>query len=472
MNYGSLTPITKYRTRNSWHWSSRFFTSRVIRSPTESDEELRIFIVAGEVSGDIIGSRLMASLKLLSPVNVKFAGVGGSLMVKEGLQSQFPMEDLAVMGVWELVPHIQKFWVRLKQATQSALDFQAHVIVTVDSKGFSFRLLKYIRAGCAQRGLACPVCVHYVAPSFWAWKGGEKRLKGLRNIVDHILCILPFEEEICKMNGLAATFVGHPILEDVFNKYAGDNLERSKWKVVGDGAKFRKENGLSADATIISLLPGSRIQEVDHMLPIFGQALGELKHNFNDLTAAIPVAPNEQVAKSVKKFTERWTVPVVLLSGESLESIYNAFDASIAALSTSGTAVLQLQLARLPCVVAYRASLLTEWLIQFRTKLSYISLPNILMDSTVLPEALFSECTPSRLAIMIRQLVQNEHLQNQQAIAAEKIFDILKPPVKHLSGVSFQWTNSSQLLQKLRAPTPSGSHTIPCLFSCRFSLKY
>ncbi|KAH9313644.1 hypothetical protein KI387_022271, partial [Taxus chinensis] len=377
-------------------------------------------MVSGEVSGDVIGSRFMTSLKLLSPINVKFAGVGGSLMIREGLQSQFPMEDLAVMGIWELLPHIHKFWVRLKQATQSALDFGPHVIVTVDSKGFSFRFLKYIRARCAQKGLACPVCVHYVAPSFWAWKGGEERLKGLGNIVDHILCILPFEEEICKTNGLAATFVGHPILEDVFNDHAGYNLERSKWKVSGDGAKFRKEHGLSSDTIIISLLPGSRMQEVDRMLPIFGRTLEELKNTFNDLTAAIPVAPNRLVAKSVSKIIERWSIPVVLLSGESLEATYNAFDASMAALSTSGTAVLQLQLAQLPCVVAYRANLLTEWLIKFRTKLRYISLPNILMDSAVLPEALFSECTPTQLASLIRQLVQNEHLQKQQAVAAEK----------------------------------------------------
>ncbi|KAF6159180.1 hypothetical protein GIB67_032797 [Kingdonia uniflora] len=178
------------------------------------DGELRVFIVAGEVSGDSIASRLMASLKSLFPLPIRFSGVGGSLMAGEGLQSLFPMEDIAVMGIWELLPHINNIRVKLKIAIESALLFQPHIVVTVDSKGFSFRLLRKLRARCDQRGLNCPLHIHYVAPSFWAWKGGEARLKELKDFVDHVLCILPFEEEVCRSNGLDATFVGHPILED------------------------------------------------------------------------------------------------------------------------------------------------------------------------------------------------------------------------------------------------------------------
>lgn len=446
---------------------ARLLSTRV-REVGKSEEELRVFIVAGEVSGDVIGSRLMASLKLLSSINVRFAGVGGVLMIREGLQSQFPMEDLAVMGIWEVVSHIQKFRVRLQQTTEAALGFQAHVVITIDSKGFSFRLLKQIHARCAQQQVARPLTFHYIAPSFWAWKGGEKRLKGLASIVDHMLCILPFEEEICKTNGLSATFVGHPILEDVVNYHTGEDPEISEWQVRGDGAKFRKEHGFSPGTPIITLLPGSRLQEVDRMLPIFSCTLELLKDTFHDLSAVIPVAPNQKVVNCVRNIVGRWSNPVVLIPGESLEATYSAFDASMVALGTSGTAILQLQLARLPCVVAYRASLLTEWIIQLRTKLCYISLPNILLDSEVLPEALFSACTPRRLASLIRQLAQNENLREQQAVAAEKVFDILSPPMKDLSSVFFQGFKPPRLLQKLRTPTPSMIAAVTVLNSIKW----
>ncbi|CAK9141524.1 unnamed protein product [Ilex paraguariensis] len=139
------------------------------------------------------------------------------MMSNQGLKSLFPMEDISVMEIWELLPHLNKLRVNLKQTMEAALLFKPHVVVTVDSKGFSFRFLKQLRARYDQQALVClPPHFHYSAPSFWAWKGGEKRLKALSEFIDHVFCILPFEEEVCKVHGLAATFVGHPMLEDVW----------------------------------------------------------------------------------------------------------------------------------------------------------------------------------------------------------------------------------------------------------------
>lgn len=208
--------------------------------------ELRVFIVAGEVSGDTIASRLMTSLRTLSPVPVRFSGVGGSMMSKQGLKSLFPMEDIAVMGIWELFPHLMKIREKLKRTVEAAIVFQPHVVVTVDSKGFSFRLLKQIRARYRNDKLACPVHFHYVAPSFWAWKGGEERLKGLVEFVDHILCILPNEAEVCKSNGLAATFVGHPILEDTLELNAGKDASLLELKIQGSCKDFLIKNDIPA----------------------------------------------------------------------------------------------------------------------------------------------------------------------------------------------------------------------------------
>ncbi|XP_077222313.1 putative lipid-A-disaccharide synthase, mitochondrial isoform X2 [Tasmannia lanceolata] len=405
--------------------------------------ELRVFMVSGEVSGDSIASRLMASLKRLSPFPVHFCGIGGVLMGKEGLTSLYPMEDIAVMGVWELLPHLNKIRMKLKEAIEAALLFQPHVVVTIDSKGFSFRFLKQLRARCSQQGVISPVHTHYVAPSFWAWKGGETRLKGLSGFVDHILCILPFEEEVCSSNGLAATFVGHPILEDALNSISESCPRSNKWEVHGDGEGFRSKHGISSGATVITLLPGSRLQEVTRMLPIFLNTMEQLKNSFSELITVIPVAPNQHVENYIDRAIQTSTMPAILIPGSSRNLKYDAFSASRAALSTSGTAIMELQLARLPCVVAYRAHFLTEWLIRYKTKLQHMSLPNILLDSAVMPEALFQACTPINLVSFLSRVIHDDTLREEQMATADKIFELLCPSERNISNIVPQELRSS-----------------------------
>ncbi|PKA57950.1 putative lipid-A-disaccharide synthase, mitochondrial [Apostasia shenzhenica] len=198
----------------------------------------------------------MASLKRISSFPVRFAGVGGSgfhrslysaaaipLMCQEGLQSLFPMEDIAVMGIFELLPYLKKIRVRLKDAIDAAMLFQPHVVVTVDSKGFSFRLLNGIKARhtCNKDR---PVHVHYVAPSFWAWKGGERRLGKLAEFIDHMLCILPFEEGVCRLNGIAASYIGHPLVEDVLHLDMELHPHSGKWRFQGNNDAFRQQHGI------------------------------------------------------------------------------------------------------------------------------------------------------------------------------------------------------------------------------------
>ncbi|GKD59829.1 probable lipid-A-disaccharide synthase, mitochondrial [Tanacetum coccineum] len=210
-------------------------SSQTVVDLASKEGEMRIFLVAGEVSGDIIGSRLMSALKKLSPYPIRFAGVGGSMMEKHGLNSLFPIEDIAVMGIWELLPHLNKFQVRLKETVEVATLFRPHAVVTIDSKGFSFRLLKQLKA-----------------PSFWAWKGGEARLNGLSEFIDHVLCILPFEEETCRSHGVAATFVGHPVLEDILDLSMVDVANGTGW-VTG-------QNGLELKEVFLSTLACNGLQ--------------------------------------------------------------------------------------------------------------------------------------------------------------------------------------------------------------------
>ncbi|KAM3301569.1 putative lipid-A-disaccharide synthase, mitochondrial isoform X1 [Capsicum chacoense] len=291
------------------------------------DGELRVFIVAGEVSGDIIGSRVMTSLIKLSPFPVHFAGVGGNMMSKQGLNPLFPMEDIAVMGIWELLPYLNQFRVRLKQTIEAALSFNPHVILTVDAKGFSFRFLKHLRATCVQQGMVSPLHFHYVAPSFWAWKGGEARLKGLLQFVDHVLCILPFEAEVCRSNGLAATFVGHPTLEDI-PEFQGKDATERRYRIEGNAESFLTEYGISSRSPVISLLPGSRLQEVTRMFPIFSKTVKQLKGSFPNLVAAVHVAPNQNVEDYISKTVSKLPPSVVLVSGGSHQMKYNSFSVS------------------------------------------------------------------------------------------------------------------------------------------------
>ncbi|KAK6156221.1 hypothetical protein DH2020_010469 [Rehmannia glutinosa] len=442
-----------------------FLRRESVRDLASKDGELRVFIVAGEVSGDVIASRLMSSLKMLSPFPVRFAGVGGLTMSQQGLNSLFPMEDIAVMGIWELLPHLSMFRVKLKETVESALTFRPHVVLTVDSKGFSFRFLKQLRARYGVHRLASPQHFHYVAPSFWAWRGGESRLKGLLEFVDHVFCILPFEAEVCRSNGLAATFVGHPTLEDVLELKINKCVDK-EWKVQGDGEEFRRNYGISSvqaientsvsfeilqdmrESTIISVLPGSRLQEVTRMLSIFSRTMELLKDAFSELTAVIHVAPNKHVEEYISNAVCQWPVPAILVPGGSPCMKYNSFSASRVALCTSGTVAVELQLARLPCVVAYRAHLLTEWFIRYKAKIPYISLPNIVLDSPIIPEALFEACTPSRLAPLLMDLIQDESLRQKQVSAAGKFFNLLDP-LKRVSG------NSTERESLLLEYTPS-----------------
>ncbi|KAL9298857.1 putative lipid-A-disaccharide synthase [Arabidopsis thaliana] len=404
---------------------SSFQAAKAVIDKAAIDGELRVFIVSGEVSGDNIGSRLMSSLKKLSPLPIRFNGVGGSLMCKKGLNSLFPMEDLAVMGVWELLPHLYKFRVKLTETIDAAVKFKPHVVVTVDSKGFSFRLLKELRARYKQQRLDnCPVHFHYVAPSFWAWKGGESRLGGLSEFVDHLFCILPNEERVCREHEVEATFVGHPVLEDASEFNLVRTCKPQELKL--EGLSF-SEHSIPSDSTVISVLPGSRLQEVERMLPIFSKAMKLLKDPFPKLVTLIHVASNNQVDHYIGESLSEWPVPAILVPSGSTQLKYDAFGASQAALCTSGTVAVELQLAHLPSLVAYRAHFLTELLIRYKAKIPYISLPNILLDSPIIPEALFQACNPSNLASILERLLLDEKMRERQVVGAEKLIQLLHP---------------------------------------------
>ncbi len=360
-----------------------------------SEREPLIFIVSGEASGDNLAGRLMDALKRETGGRIRFAGVGGPESERQGLTSLFPMSDLSVMGLAEVLPHLPRLFRRLNETTAAARRLEPDAVVTVDSPGFCLRLAHHLR------GSGIPV-IHYVAPQLWAW--GPFRARKLQKRLDHIMALLPFEVPFFAQYGIPCSFVGHPALD------AG--VER------GDGPAFRKRHGLPAEAPLLVVLPGSRAGEVRRMLPVFGEALLRLKEKYPDLRIVIPVV--HSVDQLVKDITQAWPLDEVLII--DMAERYDAFAAADAALAKSGTVTLELALANVPMVVGYRVSPTSAFLVRrMGVSVEHASLVNLLAGRQVVPECLQEECTPDRLAEAADEILDSESARAQQLQAFKEV---------------------------------------------------
>ncbi len=334
--------------------------------------EPKIVLLATEPSGDVLGARLLVALRAASPAPVQFSGIAGPLMQAEGCPSLFPMAELSLMGLAEILPHLPRLLRRIRETVDFILNTQPDVVVTIDGPGFNFRVARALR----ERGYRGRL-MHLVAPSVWAWKPG--RARKIARWYDHLLTLLPFEPPYFTVHGLAATCIGHPILE------CGADT--------GDGDAFRARHGLAPSQPLLAVLPGSRRGEVSRLLPVFGAAVARLVRDLPGLVVAIPVVPH--VAESIRIATADWAARVVCVEQDEK---YDLMAASQAALAASGTVTLELALAGAPTVVAYRLHPLTWALARRLVKVKYASLVNILQDQMILPEFLQDACTPDALA--------------------------------------------------------------------------
>ena len=340
----------------------------------------RIFLVAGESSGDVLGARLIRALRRLTAAGdgpaISFSGVGGPMMEAAGLEtSLFPMRELSVMGLVEILPHAPRLLRRLRETARAVERLRPDLVVTIDSPGFAHRL--------AARLIACPATaaiprVHYVAPSVWAWRPG--RVFACKRHFHHLLALLPFEPPFFEKAGLPCDFVGHPVLESGADR--------------GDGPGFRQRHGIAPEAPLVCLLPGSRPGEAGRLLPVFGQAATLLHRRIPGLRIVTPVA--DPVRDQVLAALDGWPGQPVAVFDEREK--FDAMAASGAALAASGTVALELALARVPTVIAYRLSPLTYFLLRRMARVRYVHLLNILLDRAAAPERLQADCRPERLA--------------------------------------------------------------------------
>ncbi len=345
-------------------------------------KELRLFLVAGEHSGDALGGKLIAALKQRYDGALTLAGVGGEDMAHEGFSSLFPIEDVAVMGPMSILPRLPRIMRRVYQTVDAALAFKPDAVVIIDSPEFTHPIAKRIR----KRAPDIPI-IDYVSPSVWAWRPG--RAKRMRRYVDHVLALLPFEPDAhARLGGPACTYVGHPLIEKL------DAIEGA------DGAALSRRLGLAAEKPVLLVLPGSRTSEVTRLVDVFGDAVAQVSAK-QPIEVVIPAV--RHVRDLIVAKTASWAVRPHIVDAASADK-YAAMRLARAALAASGTVTLELALAQTPSVVAYRVDKLIANL-RFLLKVPSVVLANLVLGRNVYPEYLQEACTAEALSAAILPLL-------------------------------------------------------------------
>lgn len=361
------------------------------------DHAMKLFLIAGEPSGDKLGAALMAGLRQIAP-DVEFHGIGGPQMQAQGLVSLFPMEELSVMGLAEVLPRLRSLFRRRDEAAQAILDLKPDALITIDSPDFCLRVAAKVKAS-----HTLPV-IHYVAPSVWVWRAG--RAKKMARHVDHVLALLPFEPPYMQAAGMTCDFVGHPVVAEPA-------------PIPADVAALRTELDIPAGNRVLAVMPGSRQGEIARLAEPFGATIGLLSRD--DVSIVVPTVGHvhDQVVEAVA----RWPYRVHLLdprpfSPEEAEARKRAlFHMADAALAASGTVGLELGMAGCPGVVAYKMSPISTFLIRRMVKTKYVNLINILLDRPAVPELLMESCVPDSIAAALRPILDKPEVAAAQRAA-------------------------------------------------------
>ncbi len=361
---------------------------------------MKVFLIAGEPSGDALGGALMKGLSALNP-GVAFEGVGGPLMEAEGLQSRFPMEELSVMGLAEILPKYSQLKRRIAEIAAAVTTERPDVLITIDSPDFCLRVVRAARA--AHPDLPT---VHYVAPTVWAWRPG--RAAKMAPLIDHVLALFPFEPPYMQAAGMSCDFVGHPIAT-------------APRATPDDAAAFRAAHDIAPDQPLVLCLPGSRRGEVTRLAPRFNEALLRLRDREPSLRVALPTVRG--VAPIVREMSARWPDPPLVL--EETEDKRRAFAAADLALAASGTVSLDLAANRVPMVIAYDMHPFSRWLIGRMLKVRTVTLVNLVSETRAIPEFLGRDCQAEPIARMLVHLLESEAARAEQIAAMDATMERL-----------------------------------------------
>ena len=346
----------------------------------QSHSHLRIFCIAGEASGDVLGASIIGALKRQYGGTLELSGIGGPLLEKQGLQSIFPMEDLSVMGLVEVLSNLRCILKRIHQTVDKIIEYNPDIILTIDSPDFCFRVIERLK----KKGLSEAKAVHCVAPSVWAWRPG--RAKKVAKFLDMLLCLLPFEPPYFTKENLPAEFIGHPAIE---NK--SDNQQRQR-------ERFRTERHIPPDVKTIGLLCGSRRSEIERHTVLLARCLKKLKEEKGEFHVIVPSFPIFQ--PTIKKILlehlgHTFFDHIHFNLGQ--ENKWDSFTGMDMALAVSGTVGLELAIAGVPHAIVYKMNPVTWSLIKGRIQVRYAHLVNIMLDKPVIPEFIQGNATPEAI---------------------------------------------------------------------------
>ena len=352
---------------------------------------MKVFVIAGEASGDKLGGALMAGLRQLRP-DVQFDGVGGPLMQAQGLESRFPMDELSVMGLAEILPKYRALKARIRQMAEAIITTQPDVLITIDSPDFCLRVARLVRAASSVR------TVHYVAPTVWAWR--PRRAEKMAPYIDHVLALFPFEPPLMQAAGMACDFVGHPVVAE-------------------PEASEAEAAALGAEGTVMLILPGSRKGEVARLSDRFGVVAKRIKAAVPDVQFVIPTTGN--VHDLVVEKTAHWKVPVIVLPPSSSDKAAWFKRADIA-LAASGTVSLELAAAGTPMVIAYDMAWLSRAIISRMLMVDTVTLVNLVSDTRAVPEFIGDQCQPALITQSVLDVLADPGAQRQaMAITMERL---------------------------------------------------
>jgi lipid-A-disaccharide synthase len=348
----------------------------------------KIFLIATEESGDRLGAHLMKVLRQRLGGAVLFEGVGGQSMAREGLASLFPIEELSIIGFAAVVKQLPKILRLIRRTADAATQASPDILVIIDSPDFTHRVARRVRT----RDPSIPI-VDYVSPSVWAWRPG--RARAMCGYVDHVLALLPFEPEAYrKLRGPPCSYVGHPLTEQIGSLRPGIDEQRRR----------------DAQPPVLLVLPGSRRSEIGHHMAVFGRTLGLLQAEGVPFEPILPTMPHlrEAVAAGLKD----WPVQPRVVIGEQEKRA--AFRIARAALAKSGTVTLELALAGVPMIAAYRTGALEAWILLRAISANSVILANLVVGDNVVPEFLQQDCTPAKLAGALREILGDAPLRRRQ----------------------------------------------------------
>ena len=372
---------------------------------------MKIFIIAGEDSGDKLGSAIIDGLREVTEFPPKFVGIGGNGMISRGLESIFPMSELSVMGFVEIASKYKSLKKRLNQTISSILDEKPDILLTIDAPEFCFRVAKKVKL--LNKNIAV---AHYVAPTVWAWR--SNRAKQISNFIDQILALFPFEPRYFHDVGVRCDFVGHPIVSETLAD------EESV-------TEFKKAYSLT-DEPVILCLPGSRKSEIDRLMPVFGETLEKFSNALPNARFILPSTPN--VYEYSKKFLDCMPKDIIFLTPEKfgvekyLEFKKASFKLSQLALAASGTVSLELAANNTPMVIGYDMNFLSRKIIGLMLKIDTVNLVNLVTGNRNIPECIGSNFNSEKLFLEMVRVYSNNLNQIKDFKTTMDLLGINKEP--------------------------------------------